>query len=409
MSESCGHARVLCTNDFEPVPKYRCTDCDQILICECERNLSARLLPHQVGFARGIAQERIRVDGFAERLCPFCRGLPLDPAPRAPLRSQKGKVERHYWREIKRLYFERILDWQDDLQVSLTLLEFEKQQPDLAERFKREALKHWQDVHRSRPLYDTKEEDQNAFLARVAVPIEVVPGTYRMVQAANGSRVGRWLSETGSPLPAERFARKHYERQGWEVWDCERNLITTLYAVLMNSVIQDPTDPKVRPAFRNSTRGWSRNNPRTPLVTYLFPEDFGTPAYYLRRQARYASVLAQLDSSAAIRDQYDSELEASSGIRDYLWVSDRDLALASRAIALLPPTVIVSALDWTMRDFWKRYHGWPDLLMFREKSRWVEVKSPSDRLSQAQMKWFQWAMAEGIPASICNLQKIDPR
>ena len=41
-------------------------------------------------------------------------------------------------------------------------------------------------------------------------------------------------------------------------------------------------------------------------------------------------------------------------------------------------------------DYWGRYLGWPDLLIYRgAEYRMVEVKSSSDKLSDDQKRWIR--------------------
>ncbi len=405
-STGCSHPLLRSANDFELVPKHICLECGRVLICECERNLSARLLPHQTRFAKGTAQDRIPVDGYAEALCPFCRELPLVPTPKAPLRGHKSKVERYYWREIKRSYFQRVVTWMERTGSDLTLIEFERQYPFEAKSLREEALTQWKVVHQKTPLYDTREEDQTSFLARVPVPIEEVLAEYRIVEATNGHRLGRWISKDGRILSPEDYATEHYKREVWTSYSCERHLISALYGVLMNPVIQDPTDPKVRLTGRRSTREWSRTNPNTPVISYLSPEDFGTAEHFRRREALYRAAISEVVSASDLEAVFESRVGPSSGIRDYLGVHEPEVEVARQAIRVLPRSLLAAIIEWTISAFWQRFHGWPDLFLVRgDEYRWVEVKSPGDRLSQAQMRWFEWAMREELPASILFLKK----
>jgi len=405
LADRCLHTHVQCVNDFELVPKYRCPECNLILICSCERARSAVLLLHQTHFAKTPAQHRLPVDGYAEGICHFCRSEPMEPAPRAPIFGRRGKVERYYWREIKRSYYEAVVRWlRQNGEIGLTLTKFEKGHPIEAKQLRRAALQQWQKAHAKTPLYDMREENQQDFLVRVPVPIEELIGESKQRDRRDGSSLGRWVAEDGRLLSAERYAAEHYKRIGWKPYRCERRLISTLCAVLLNQVIQDPSDPKARLVRRRSTKGWTKSTPNTPIVEFLLPEDFGTREHFRRREDEYRAAFAEILSASNLEVLFDASVGPSPGIRDYLNVHEAEVETARVALSVLPRPLLLRALEWTLHDFWHRFQGWPDLFLVQEdRFRFSEVKTPKDRLSLAQMRWFEWALSEGIPASICKL------
>ena len=49
----------------------------------------------------------------------------------------------------------------------------------------------------------------------------------------------------------------------------------------------------------------------------------------------------------------------------------------------------IAILRYRVDDYWGRYVGWPDLLLWRDKAfMMVEVKSSSDKLNADQMRWI---------------------
>ena len=58
MNMTCIHGSVECLNHYEFFRKYRCKDCGQILMCECERKLATTFLPHQISFSSEYEQEK---------------------------------------------------------------------------------------------------------------------------------------------------------------------------------------------------------------------------------------------------------------------------------------------------------------------------------------------------------------
>jgi len=403
---ACPHPSLDVVNWYELVPKYRCNSCECVLICDCESTKSVRLVPDQARTAGGPGFQRVPVHGFAHGICHHCRGITLPPAPRAALKNQKGKVQRYYWREIRRQTFETLAAWLDERDLSLTMGEMRKQFPDVVTECKRDALEFWKNVHSRAPRYDTVERDQESFLRDVPVPTVELRAPYEVRPAGNNRPLGRFRGAHGQLVSAEQLACEHYESEGWEVHDCERRLINALCGVFLSPVYQDPTDPRLITGMRGSTDPQRElSEPRVVHVT--FPDDFGTPANYERRKGAYISRLDTLMSSANLVREFESLIQPSIGMREYLAVHEAELGLVRRALSVISQPTLCGMLDWAVRDFWSRRRGWPDLFLLRAgQYRFAEVKSRKDRLSQEQIAWFEWA--HGVGALACEIVKVLP-
>jgi hypothetical protein len=250
------------------------------------------------------------------------------------------------------------------------------------------------------------ERDQESFLLAVAVPIVELRASYEVHPADNDHPLGRFRGAKGQLLSAEEIAREHYEKEGWEAYDCERRLINALCAVLLSPVYQDPTDPRLITGMRGSSDP-HRDSSSPTVVHITLPDDFGTPANYKRRASAYTDRIDRLRDSVDLSRDFESLVELSWGEREYLSVHDKELRLARSALRVLPQAAVCTMLDWVVRDFWGRRRGWPDLLLLRTgEYRFAEVKTRKDRLSQEQMAWYEWACREASVA--CELVKVLP-
>lgn len=178
-------------------------------------------------------------------------------------------------------------------------------------------------------------------------------------------------------------------------------------STLCVTVIQDQKDPKIRIGFRSSTKNWSKDNKLTPMITFLLPSDFGSKEYYKRREPEFKNLFNLLNSIPDLGKYFENHLESSNSLRDYLWVNDEySEKMAREAVKVVPKQVLLSFLDWTVKDFGKRKSGWPDLFLSRSGNiLFAEVKSPSDKLSKGQMEWIRWALTQKIPFEICRVKK----
>jgi len=379
-------------------------------MCECEKELALTFLPHQTRAGQEYGTDRrYSVAGFAKDVCRACRGELEPAAPRAAIYNQKGKVQRYYWREITKTYYESVLAWSRERGVTIeNIMSLEAEHPTETKRLRKAARKHWQQRHRQDPKYDTSERTPAQFLDVVSVPEVEVEADY-VKEKRGDALVGKWkisLSETGG---AEDIAAGYYESAGYEVFRCERKLISTLVAVLCWPVIQDPDDPRAQEVMRGSTVGW-REGAQTPLIHFLLPEDFGSASFYERRRSEFDAHFASLEEAADLEQVFEGMLEGAETLRDYLWVAEDDAEeLARAALSTIPKDVILRMIRWTVADFWHRQPGWPDLLLLKAPEyRFSEVKSPNDKLSLEQMQWFEWALVdaeEPVPCEVCRIVK----
>lgn len=406
---NCAHQHVTCLNPFETIRKYRCAECDAVFICSCNQEWALMFLPHQTRSGSEFGTRlRVPVTGFVPALCSDCRSEPPQRYPLAAIYGRKGKVERFYWREIRRDSYLAMLAYLKGRGEKVAdVFEFRKRFPGVEDELYRAAKKTWQVRHRQTPKYDTREPTEASFLARVSVPRRDVIAEY--VQVLDRDRVvGKWLTENGQLVTAEKLAAGVLEKLGYQVLACERKLISVCVATFLVDVVQDPSDPLQQVVMRGSTVNWKRG-PATPQITFLLPADFGSAEYYLRRKTQFENGLDLLRESSDLLAEFDRRTERAKLLRDYLWVADDDAKLLARsALAIVPRDTIVAALQWAIASFWKRQPGWPDLFVWNEQGyRFCEVKSPHDELSLEQMQWFEWAIHTAhVP---CEITRVKPK
>lgn len=339
--------------------------------------------------------------GFADSMCAECRGLLDEPHPRAAIYGQKGKVERFYWREITKSYYQLV----DERCGSQSPQRSPSPTEDRA--LHREALTRWQKIHKTAPKHDTREETEAAFLREVSVPTRELRAEYVQVER-DGQKVGKWKAPDGALVSAEELASRDAEAHGYLVLRCERSIASCLIATFLGEIIQARTDPQVRSTFRGSTIGWKPGSRDIPTIEIPLPTDFGTPGYWLRRGELIKQKLATLGLSSPLEAEFVSRIPSTESLRDYLWAADEEIVGRARiALQHIPRDVVLSALAWVMEHAWDRIPGWPDLLLLRSDSyRFSEVKSPIDELSTEQMRWFRWACGPAaVPCEIVRIRK----
>ena len=164
-----------------------------------------------------------------------------------------------------------------------------------------------------------------------------------------------------------------------------------LFGIYLWLVIQDPSDPHVRIVGFGDRTAFDTGSPGRQIWTHL-PDDFGTPGYGRRRAA---AIEEHLSPYMQDRDElewlFDYWLGPSEDFRQYLWAHrEKDIETASRLIKILPPDAICKILRYLVDDYWHRYCGWPDLLVYKgNEFFFTEVKSSRDKLSEDQKNWIR--------------------
>ena len=87
---------------------------------------------------------------------------------------------------------------------------------------------------------------------------------------------------------------------------------------------------------------------------------------------------------------FDYWIEGSTLLRDYLCAHDpSDVEKARAIVEVLTPEAVLRILRYLVGNYWGRYLGWPDLLVYKEDDFFfAEIKSSKDKLSAAQKRYL---------------------
>ena len=383
---SCEHSRVGCLNQYELIRKYRCADCDGVMMCACDEVFGRRFLAHQL--ENGVELETqacVRVTlCFQTNICNACRGLPLVAAPVAATAGRTSKIKRFYWRELFFAETERTADWKA-ANPNAPLVEIQSAE----RRIAKEVLDEMKALHVTAPKYNTREPSQSEILERFTVEVDAFHPEY--AAAPERGAVVIWEGEIVSP---ETFTTRQYEALGWSVMPLESAPLHALFGVMMWLLIEDPGDQKSRMVQFGSRTAFEAGE-EAPVITMHLPEDFGTSGYGSRRVREIEKHLAFLSPDGtpdrdALLDLFDYWRDPSERLRQYVWAHRvSDVNRGRRLIEVLPAETTIAILRYLVDNYWGRYVGWPDLLMWQDVTfMMVEVKSSSDKLSAEQMRWI---------------------
>lgn len=359
-----------------------------MVMCASDEARGRRFLPYQL--SRGTELDTKRrfpvTGGFQPGICRECRGLPPEAHPKAPIPGHTSKIRRYYWRELLFREMELFAEWVEATGVS----EEELAGPKAAAASKdaeRQALHEIKLLHRTTPKYAYQEESQAQVIEKYDVEIIDLKGEYVKTEQGKKARI-----RAGEEfVSAEEFACRYFSRLGYDSISTESIPFHVLFGVYMWLVIQDSSDPQVRMVGFGDRTAVDAGVQDKQIWT-LLPDDFGSPGYEERRRTAIDDHLSrEMQEREELEWLFDYWLEPSQELRQYLWAHrEKDIETARRLIEVLPAKVICDILRYLVGDYWRRYTGWPDLLVYRgDEFLFAEVKSSGDKLSEDQKNWIR--------------------
>jgi len=385
----CEHLKVKCINPYEIIRKYKCEVCGEVMMCACDEEFALRFLPHQIQEGVDLeTQQRIPVTlGFQKNICNTCRGLPEEPHPKAEMYGYTSKIRRYYWREI---FFEttrRFADWAEA--QGYTHYEVARREnPAVYSHFEEEVVEELRRLHQVSPKYHYQEEPQSVVIAKNEVEVVHLKADY---VRRKGQRKAQVKCGGNTSCTVEEFVASYYQAEGYETLFTESVPFHALFGVFMWLLIQDPLDPLVRLVSFGERSSFEEKGQSSRLVSTFLPQDFGTPGYAKRRAPEIERHFGRiLKNSEDLLWLFDYWVEPSADFRQYLWAHrEQDVERARQIVSILPAEALQRILQYLVENYWGRYLGWPDLLVYREgEYHFVEVKSSHDKLGEAQKRWI---------------------
>ncbi|GJD09676.1 Fanconi-associated nuclease 1 [Galdieria sulphuraria] len=199
----------------------------------------------------------------------------------------------------------------------------------------------------------------------------------------------------GRPLlSVEELCLEHYALQGWNGIHCEGSLMNTLFGIFFwNILFMDISD-----VFQNEYQ-------RAPL-------DLGTEAFYNSRSSAVEQRLLEIrhyDKKDIFREVLtvfqEHGFEECVGVNWLILGSMETLALVA---SLIPSPVLAGCFEKLSKNYKYWSGGQPDLFLWRElpeeQVKFVEVKGPSDKLSERQHFWICLLLSFGANASVAKVR-----
>lgn len=235
-----------------------------------------------------------------------------------------------------------------------------------------------------------ESEEETQRLARMLPRLrrKLGQGVPRGAAAAPVARTDLELDRPLPPAPVEFAARDHLHRDDAPVLYVENALINSLFGLLCWPAVFAPLPGAF---FHPFQRG---------------PADLDAPDFHARRQALFASCLAQLDTGeyrATIRQRYRDKRGVQSPFVFWGALSD---GLLEQALNCLPAAHLKLFFERLLRDVKANRSGLPDLIRFWPHApgyELIEIKGPGDKLQDNQIRWLAYCAAHGMPVRVCHV------
>lgn len=379
--EACKHTNITCLNQYDLIRKYRCFNCGAVMMCSCDKAFGEKFLPHQLDQGSVLeTREHVPVThGFLDNVCQECRGEELTPAPKSSHRGA-SKIRRYYWREIyfetTRRFFEKHpeIDPNDSSGYEAALYEERKE-------IEKEVLEEIKKLHAKNPKYKYNEVPQSEILKKCEAETILVNAVHKKGEDRKVKIIDGTEEKT-----VEEFAIDYFKDRGYEALETESIPFHVLFGIYMWALIQDFADPQNRMVGFGRKTDNDEGGQSSVINTFL-PTDFGTKGYYERRKDDIDKHLSQISD---IEWLFDYWLDHSHDFRQYLWAyRDEDIKKAKKIIDIIGEENLRKILRYMVKDYWRNFCGWPDLLVYNESEFFFsEVKSSGDSLSEDQKNWI---------------------
>lgn len=385
--KTCKHKYIICINPYEIIRKYRCNICNGIMMCKCEEEFARKYFPHQIQFAQEYnTREHIPITlGFQPNICNSCRGLTEDAHPKAEIYGRATKIVRYYWREILFKTISRFGEYIEK-QGEKDWLVARKKYNDKYKTIEKEVIEDIKKLHKTSPKYNYQEESQSEVLSKYKIEIVHIGGCY--IKQRNGKVK---LLYNKKIISVEEFASEYFKLQQYNILFTESIPFQVIFGIFMWLLIQDPSDIRSRPAGFGDRNTFEKVI-KGQMIWTILPEDFGTVGYAKRRENAIEKHFADFPNGKEdFLSLFDYWIEPSNDFRQYLWAHrQEDISRARKIVEILPTDMITKILRFLIDDYWGRYCGWPDLLIYKKSDySFVEVKSSRDKLSNDQKKWIK--------------------
>ncbi|PVG01134.1 hypothetical protein CPB86DRAFT_782042 [Serendipita vermifera] len=200
-----------------------------------------------------------------------------------------------------------------------------------------------------------------------------------------------WKGNNGLAISVEDFALEHYAKEGFKGKHCEGRIIRFVFGLLFHDILFHPIPGAFETQYQTA------------------PLDLIFDTFYISRKSMIEKRLQEILDGQALKiaTKVDENLRENKifvvGLRWDTFSKEEILEI----IDCLPPKVIHEICLQQVQDYEASGGGVPDLIVWNPETkniRFVEVKSPSDKLSETQKLWIHFLTKAGADVEVCHVE-----
>lgn len=208
----------------------------------------------------------------------------------------------------------------------------------------------------------------------------------------------QWLSDSPVVQIAAEFRGQveqgvalYFQSQGWEAVHVENHVWRSLFGLVFWDILFDPRYVAFHHPFQRR------------------PSDLHLPDFYLKRAVEIQARLDSLVDPAEVMHELFGLFQAHFGkVNPFVaWVEEM-WGLCRVILERVPIETWKQVLAKIAENPTENSRGFPDLMIWRaDEVEWVEVKSPTDHLSNQQLFWQRFFQDIGLKAFVQRVQFED--
>ncbi len=182
-----------------------------------------------------------------------------------------------------------------------------------------------------------------------------------------------------------------YQQQGKEAFFSENFLWRAIFGLVFWEIIFDPNLVSFHHPFQ-----------RRPSDLYL-------PDFYSKRHQNILAHLAKFEEKQQLLRYLGEVFEKKNGIANPFIIWEESIwAMTRKAVEFIPIEILREILHEMSKNIVENLRGFPDLFVWDTTEYcFIEVKSPSDTLSNQQLFWLQYFQEKGIASKVIRVEWID--
>jgi len=181
---------------------------------------------------------------------------------------------------------------------------------------------------------------------------------------------------------------EYYVKKKYSGIHSENSIWRTMFGVVLWDLLYDTTEKAIHNPFQK------------------LPSDIYKPDFYEKRKDKIETCFEMLDDPKNFEQHFIKIFEQKWGIHNRLVAWDLNIMEAVQELyKKLKSEQIKAVLRKMAENIKTNATGFPDLFIWKTRAYWfVEVKSPTDSLSEQQLFWLEFFKENGIKSKVLKVE-----